>query len=119
MRIWIDAQLSPALAAWLTSTFNVEATSLRDLGMRDSEDSEVFRAAREAQAVVMTKDHDFVDLVERFGTPPQILWITSGNTSNARMREILQVAFADAVELLRSGEPLVEISDVLASTNRR
>jgi len=33
VRIWIDAQLSPALAAWLAATFNVEVTSIRDLGV--------------------------------------------------------------------------------------
>lgn len=112
MKIWIDAQLSPALAAWMSSNFDVEAIPVRDLGMRDSEDPEIFRAACDAQAVVMTKDRDFLDLLERFGTPPQILWITSGNTSNARIRQILQAALADALELLRAGEPLVEISNV-------
>jgi len=112
VKIWIDAQLSPALAAWMSSNFDVEAIPVRDLGMRDSEDPEIFRAACDAQAVVMTKDRDFLDLLERFGTPPQILWITSGNTSNARIRQILQAALADALELLRAGEPLVEISNV-------
>jgi predicted nuclease of predicted toxin-antitoxin system len=37
----------------------------------------------------MTKDSDFVDLVERLGPPPQIIWLTCGNTSNLRLREIL------------------------------
>jgi predicted nuclease of predicted toxin-antitoxin system len=35
MTIWIDAQLPPTLANWLTQTFNVEASSLRELGLRD------------------------------------------------------------------------------------
>lgn len=119
VRIWIDAQLSPALAAWLEFTFDVKAAAVRDLSMRDAEDPEIFWAAREANAIVMTKDRDFVDLVERFGTPPQILWVTAGNTSNARIREILLSAFPDALELLRSGEPLVELSDVSAPLNQR
>jgi predicted nuclease of predicted toxin-antitoxin system len=38
---------------------------------------------------VMTKDSDFVDLVERLGSPPQVIWLTYGNTSNARLRHIL------------------------------
>jgi predicted nuclease of predicted toxin-antitoxin system len=119
VRIWIDAQLSPALAAWLESTFDVKAVSIRDLSMRDAEDPEIFWAARDADAVVMTKDRDFVDLVERFGTPPQILWVTAGNTSNARIREIFLAAFPDALVLLQSGEPLVEISDVSAPASQR
>jgi len=119
VKIWIDAQLSPALAPWLTSTFDVQAVSVCQLSMRDAEDPEIFRAARDAGAVVMTKDRDFVDLVDRFGTPSQILWVTAGNTSNVRMREILLVAFPDALELLRSGEPLVELSDVRATATQR
>ena len=31
MRIWIDAQLSPALAEWITESFDVEAVAVRDL----------------------------------------------------------------------------------------
>jgi predicted nuclease of predicted toxin-antitoxin system len=115
---WIDAQLSPALARWLTSQFGVAAVSMRDLGLLVAEDPAIFQAAREAGAVVVTKDRDFVDLVERLGSPPQILWVTSGNTSNARMQEILRAAFEDALHLLRSGEPLVEISDAVMATRR-
>ena len=58
----------------------------------------------------MTKDRDFVDLVDRYGVPPQIIWLTCGNTSNTRLREILSATLPDALELLRSGEMLVEIS---------
>ena len=58
----------------------------------------------------MTKDSDFVDLVDHLGEPPQIIWLTCGNTSNAQLREILTSVLPEALELLRSGEKLVEIS---------
>ena len=39
MTFWIDAHLSPLIAAWLTWTFaDVQAVPLRDLGLRDAED---------------------------------------------------------------------------------
>jgi predicted nuclease of predicted toxin-antitoxin system len=44
--IWIDAHLSPAIAIWITSTFKVTALALRDLGLRDAEDPEIFEAAK-------------------------------------------------------------------------
>jgi predicted nuclease of predicted toxin-antitoxin system len=59
----------------------------------------------------MSKDSDFVVLLERFGPPPQVLWVTCGNTSNTRMREILRQSFPEARTRLEQGEPLVEISD--------
>ena len=59
----------------------------------------------------MTKDADFVALVETKGPPPQVIWITCGNTSNRNLRRILEGTLADAIELLVRGEPLVEIRD--------
>jgi predicted nuclease of predicted toxin-antitoxin system len=110
MTIWVDAQLSPAIATWITNTLGLEAIALRDLGLRDAEDPEIFEAARAHQAIVMTKDSDFVDLVERLGPPPQIIWLTCGNTSNLQLRKILGTMLPRALELLASGEMLVEIS---------
>lgn len=110
MKIWLDAHLSPALASWMNARLEVIATALRDLGLRDSSDREVFLSARKAGAVVMTKDEDFVYLLEELGTPPQIIWVTCGNTSNARLEAILAKAATKTFELLGSGEALVEIS---------
>jgi len=109
--IWIDAQLSPLLAPWMSATFQVEARAVNELGMRDATDSEIFAAAGRAGAVVMTKDRDFVDLVERLGAPPQVLWVTCGNTSNARLKSVLSVGVPGAIRLLEQGEPVVEITD--------
>jgi len=109
--VWIDAQLSPYLAQWISSEFAVEALPVRDLGLRDAKDREIFLAAREAGAVVLTKDSDFVLLLEQLGSPPQILWLTIGNTSNAHLKEVLSRSFASAQELLLRGEALVEITE--------
>lgn len=73
MNFWIDPQLPPSLAAWLTETFAINAIALRDIGLRDAKDTEIFNAARSVGTVIMTKDSDFVDLVSRLGTPAQIL----------------------------------------------
>lgn len=111
MIVWVDAHLAPALAPWLAETFGVEAFSARFLRLQTAQDHKIFDAARATGAVVLTKDEDFVHLVERLGPPPQVLWVTCGNTSNARLRQILTVRFPKAIELLRRGEPIVEISD--------
>ncbi len=57
----------------------------------------------------MTKDSDFLRLLDEYGPPPQILWVTMGNTSNANMREVLNRVLPKAVAMLKAGEPLVEI----------
>ncbi len=110
MKIWVNAQLSPAIASWIAENFNVEAEAVRALNLRDATDPEIFAAARKAAAVVMTKDSDFVELVNRHGPPPQVIWLTCGNTTNARLREILAQTLPQAIKLLESGETIVEIS---------
>lgn len=116
MTLWTDAQISPQIAPWLTSTFGIEAYAVRDLGLRDADDVVIFEAARTASVVVMRKDSDFVDLVTRRGAPPQVLWLTCGNTSNARLREILTAEFPTARMLLEAGAALVEITDATPRT---
>src|SRR5436309_9124397 len=118
MIIWLDAQLPPSPAAWITATFGIEARAVRDLGLREAQDEPIFQAARAAGVVVMTKDSDFVELLRRLGPPPQVLWVTCGNTSNARLREILTKSLPAAMELLRRGESLVEISDAYIPPRR-
>jgi predicted nuclease of predicted toxin-antitoxin system len=110
MNIWIDAQLPPTLANWIANTFNIQASALRDLGLRDSRDIEIFEAARTVNAVIMTKDGDFVDLVCRLGMPPQIIWLTCGNVTNSYLRQLLIATLPEALERLREGELIVEIS---------
>ena len=64
MIVWIDARLSPLLASWLSSKFDVGAKPVRELGLRDARDREIFLAARDVGAVVLTKAADFVLLFE-------------------------------------------------------
>jgi predicted nuclease of predicted toxin-antitoxin system len=101
----------PAIASWIPQNFPVDAVALRDIGLRDAEDEEIFVAARSAGAVVMTKGSDFLDLLERHGAPPQVLWLTCGNTSNAHLKEVLSATLSEAIVLLEAGERLIEISD--------
>ncbi len=107
--ILLDAQLSPHLAPWMSQTFGIDARAARDLNLRDAEDADIFSQARQLNAIVMTKDADFISLLKRLGPPPQIIWLTCGNTSNAHLKSILAVNLASALALLEQGEPLVEI----------
>jgi predicted nuclease of predicted toxin-antitoxin system len=110
MILWVDAQLSPALSPWLSSTFDLSALALRDIGLRDATDREIFLAARRDEATVMTKDADFVRLLEELGPPPQVIWVTCGNTSNAHLKQILVNQLPGALKVLQLGETLVEVS---------
>lgn len=111
--IWIDAQLSPALAAWINRNYeDLEAKSVRTVGLRDAGDEEIYRAARRTEVIVMTKDSDFLNLLDRLGPPPKVIWVTCGNTSNRRMRKILKQTLRSAVEMLQGEEEITEIGDL-------
>ena len=57
----------------------------------------------------MTKDRDFVHLLERNGPPPQVIWMPMGNCSNATLQLNLSQTLPKALALLQRGEPWVEI----------
>lgn len=102
--------MSPAIADWIAANFPVACFAIRNLGLRDAEDREIFLEAREQSAIVMTKDSDFILLQNELGSPPKIIWITCGNTSNARLKEILTTTLPEALKLLNAGEDLVEVN---------
>ena len=109
MTIWVDAHLSPRIARWINANFPVTAHPLRAIGLREADDDEIFAAASAAGVIVLTKDNDFVRLLEQHGSPPKILWLTCGNTSDAALQQILGRHLSTALSLLDGGEDLVEI----------
>lgn len=111
MKFWIDAQLPPSLAPWLTQRFSVTATAVRDLGLRDVTDEVIFRRARSAEVVMISKDFDFVEMVTRYGAPPQLRWVTCGNLSNERLRQVFESVFEKAQQRLAEGSDVVELAD--------
>ncbi len=72
MILWLDAHLSPALAPWIQSTFNVETLALRDIGLRDATDEAIFRAARAAKVIEVVQASGAimgkVESIQRVGT---------------------------------------------------
>jgi predicted nuclease of predicted toxin-antitoxin system len=111
MTLWLDAHLSPRIARWITEAFAVTASPVRELGLRNSTDAQIFAAAREADAIVITKDSDFVRMLEEQGSPPKVIWLTCGNTSEEVLRSIFSSALPEAIRLMESGEELVEIGN--------
>ena len=109
MIVWLDAQLPPMLAPWMRTGLGLDVKALRDLGLRDAADRDIFAAARSAGAVLISKDSDFVDLVQRHGPPPQLVWLTCGNVTNARLRLVFGQSWHRVAALIASGEPIVEL----------
>jgi predicted nuclease of predicted toxin-antitoxin system len=106
--IWLDAHLPPRLAKWVSSSFQLECEPLRELGLRDAQDIQIFERARKDNVIVMTKDKDFADLVAHKGPPPKVIWLRCGNTSEDKLKEILKNHLLETLKFLESDD-LVEI----------
>ena len=110
MTFWLDAHIDPQLALWLGVTFDVNAKHLKETGLFEEDDRTIFEAGgRFPGIVVVTKDWDFVDLVQQYGPPPQIVRLAFGNLRTTEMQARLSASFGRALELLQQGEAWVEI----------
>ncbi|HYE60797.1 MAG TPA: DUF5615 family PIN-like protein [Phycisphaerales bacterium] len=109
MTLWVDNQLPPAIAPWIATTFTIECRHVRGTPLHTEDDAVIFQALRQPGVVILSKDEDFADLVTRLDAPPQVLWIRVGNTSNRALKEYFTLTLPRAIELLKRGEPLVEL----------
>lgn len=100
--------MPPQLAAWLRKRGH-DAVAVREIGMLDANDSDIWRRAKHESAVIITKDEDFAEMASRAIEGPQILWVRTGNLVNRVLIERFENAWPQAEALLGAGERLVEI----------
>jgi predicted nuclease of predicted toxin-antitoxin system len=109
MRFIVDAQLPPALAAWLVSKGH-EASHVAEIGLERAEDGAIWDRALAASSIIVTKDEDFAVRKALQATGPAILWIRVGNTTRPDLLAGLERHWAAVVEALERGDGIVEIS---------
>ncbi len=108
MRLLLDAQLPPGLAARLSEGGH-EAFHLFDVLPADAGDLEVAIKADELAAILVSKDEDFVDLSARGILKTQFLWIRSGNMTTRRLWAVLAPLLVEIEQSFAAGERIVEI----------
>ncbi|MFM9874254.1 MAG: DUF5615 family PIN-like protein [Fimbriimonadaceae bacterium] len=111
MRIVLDAHFSPAIASWITAReeFDAVAIALRDIGLRDASDKEIFHRLSNPSDVVMSKDVDFFELVGQLSAPPKVIWLRCGNRCNDDLKVVLLNTLPKAIDRLLNGDSVVEI----------
>jgi predicted nuclease of predicted toxin-antitoxin system len=55
LKLWLDAQMPPALANWIAERFDVEASNLDAVGLRHARDAQIFAVLGEAGHVIVSK----------------------------------------------------------------
>jgi predicted nuclease of predicted toxin-antitoxin system len=116
LEFWIDMNLPPSLAIWLTDNFNVVAKSFVELNFHTTEDAEVFKRASLYSSVIVitTKDYDFIKISNELDGKPRVLYLNIGNVTNKQLKEILSTHFSQALKILtETDQILVEITNLL------
>jgi predicted nuclease of predicted toxin-antitoxin system len=109
VRLIVDAQLPPALARWLTDQ-DEQAEHVADLGLLFASDLEIWRAAEERAAVIVSKDEDFALRAQLSDTGPPVVWVRSGNVRTGELLRRWSQLWPGVREALGRGERLVEIA---------
>lgn len=109
MELWLDMNLPPS--PWIAEEARCVCRHFSELGLQTAPDAEVFRLARAAGAVLVTKDADYARLIRGDEPPPQVVWIRFGNVTNRRFRGLLAPLLPALLESLRAGEKLIEITE--------
>lgn len=107
MKYLVDNQLPTALARHLSSK-GIECRHVRDCGLGEASDREIWRHAVENDEVVVSKDEDFVYLAT---TSPgaRLVWVRLGNCRKAQLLATFDRLFARIEDALGSGETIVEL----------
>jgi predicted nuclease of predicted toxin-antitoxin system len=108
IRFLIDAQLPPGLARRLTAR-GYAAEHVNRIGLGNTSDSAVWQYAARTDAILVTKDDDFVALADQEPTGPQVVWIRIGNISNDALWRALDPLLDEIVQSLNAGERIVEV----------
>ena len=89
MKLLLDQNLAPRLARTLSDIYPGSA-HVRDLGMTNASDREIWDRARSDGFVIVSKDNDFQQMSFVIGPPPKVIWIRRGNCSVQESEEILR-----------------------------
>jgi predicted nuclease of predicted toxin-antitoxin system len=109
VRFLIDAQLPPRLAGRL-ATFGHAAHHVRDFEMLRASDRAIWDKAIELDAVLITKDADFVTLRALRTSGPAIVWIRLGNVGRRVLIDRIESALPSVVGQINRGEKVVVLT---------
>ena len=89
MRLLFDQNISFRLIKLILDLYP-ESKQVRELGLENSTDFEIFDYAKRNNFAIVTFDSDFCDLNIIKGYPPKIIWIKTGNTTTKNLENLLR-----------------------------
>ncbi|MFN0081631.1 MAG: DUF5615 family PIN-like protein [Ferruginibacter sp.] len=92
---------------------NIEAVSSYEMFINEEKDETIFLNAKaKANVIILSKDSEFPDLLNRLFAPPKLIWLRMGNCPNSQMKIILKNTLAIAInELLHTSTIMIQITN--------
>jgi predicted nuclease of predicted toxin-antitoxin system len=97
LKLLFDQNLAPQLVVALSDLFP-DSVHVREIGMAEAQDRELWIHAQESGFAIVSKDNDFQQMSFVFGAPPKVIWVRRGNCTVAEIEEILRANAARILE---------------------
>lgn len=88
MRLLFDQNISFRVISKINIAF-LDAKQVRQLGIENYSDIEIWKFTKEKEYTIVTFDGDFYDLSNFKGFPPKIIWLRFGNTKTDFIAKII------------------------------
>jgi len=119
MKILLDANISWKLVDILTPIFG-ECTHVDFIGLEvPAKDISIWNYALENGCIIITKDTDFLDLLELKGFPPKVVLLKTGNNSSRILADLIVTAKPKIENLENDDYGLLEIYGPLKIINKK
>jgi predicted nuclease of predicted toxin-antitoxin system len=89
VELLFDQNLSPRLTALLADLYP-GSIHVRERGMRDATDTQIWEYAKQNGFVIVSKDKDFQHRSLLYGHPPQFIWLRVGNCPVRTIEDLLR-----------------------------
>ncbi len=90
MSLLFDQNISFRIIKKIQDTFP-NSKQIKELGLENNSDIEIWRFAKENNYTIVTFDADFFEISNLKGHPPKIIWLRTGNTTTENIIEILKL----------------------------
>ena len=89
MTLLFDQNLSPRLPNLLADPYP-GSVHVRNVGLRDATDSEIWNYAAQNELIIASKDSDFQQRSLFYGHPPKFIWLRVGNCPFRTIEDLLR-----------------------------
>jgi len=109
MKLLLDANISRKLIDILAPVFG-ECSHVDLIGLAvPCKDKDIWKYALENGYIIITKDNDFLDMLEIKGFPPKVVLIKTGNNSSKTLADLIIGAKPKIEDLENNNYGLLEI----------